>query len=315
MHQPVLLEEVIRLLAVRDGGVYVDGTLGSGGHAEAILERIGVNGVLFGIDRDGEALARSGHRLARFGARFRPLRGNIAEMGSLVRGTGVERVDGVLMDLGVSSEQLDTPVRGFSFMHDGPLDMRMDTRQALTAAEVVNTWPEREMSRIFYKLGEERQARRIARVIALRRDEHPFTTTSDLAGVIAAATGGRRGRLHPATRAFQALRMTVNGELEGIIGGLNAGLALLKDNGRMAVISFHSLEDRCVKHFFTEHEGRWLSQAAGGEVWEGQQPPLRRVTRKPVCPTQAECECNARARSSKLRVVERTAVPVKTRRN
>ncbi len=315
MHQPVLRRETVELLGVRENGVYVDGTLGSGGHAEAVLERLGAGGVLYGIDRDGEALERCGRRLGRFGGMFRPLRGNFAEMGRLLEAAGVNEVDGVVLDFGVSSEQLDTPGRGFSFMNDGPLDMRMDQRQGLTAAEVVNTYPEAALQALLSGFGEERDARRIARAVVARREARRFEGTGDLAALIWAVKGGRRGRQHPATRSFQALRMEVNGELDAVAQGLREALRMLKGGGRMAAISFHSLEDRLVKQFFTEHEGRWISQEAGGERWEGLLPAVRRVTRKPVQPAEAECAENPRARSSKLRVAERVPAPEDRRRD
>lgn len=314
MHQPVLLQETIDLLEIRADGVYVDGTLGSGGHAEAVLEQLGADGVLYGVDRDGDALERCARRLNRFGERFRPLHGNYAEMGQLLAAVGVEAVDGVLMDLGVSSEQLDTPERGFSFQHEGPLDMRMDQRQELTAAVVVNRYPEAELSALLRTFGEEHSARRIAQAVVARREERAFADTEDLAELIWLVKGGRRGRQHPATKSFQALRMEVNGELGGIEQGLQEALRILKNGGRMAVISFHSLEDRLVKHFFAEHEGRWVSLVAGGERWEGTLPTVRRITRKPVLPTETECADNPRARSSKLRVAERVSAPADGRR-
>jgi len=310
MHQSVMLEETVDLLSVRADGVYVDGTLGSGGHAEAILERLGPGGMLYGVDRDREALERSGKRLARFGRRFRALHGNYAALDQLLAGVGVDAVDGVLMDFGVSSDQLDTAARGFSFMQDGPLDMRMDQSRGMTAAEVVNTFAEAELSTLIWRLGEERDARLIARRLVERRAQSPLTTTGELAALIEAAKGGRRGRRqHPATKTFQALRMVVNGELEGIERGLQAGLQLLKAGGRMAVISFHSLEDRAVKQFFRNHEGCWEAQAAGGECWVGEEPAMRRVTRKAAKPSPAECETNPRARSARLRVAARLAGP------
>jgi len=310
MHQSVMLEETVDLLSVRADGVYVDGTLGSGGHAEAILERLGPGGMLYGVDRDREALERSGKRLARFGRRFRALHGNYAALDQLLAGVGVDAVDGVLMDFGVSSDQLDTAARGFSFMQDGPLDMRMDQSRGMTAAEVVNTFAEAELSTLIWRLGEERDARLIARRLVERRAQSPLTTTGELAALIEAAKGGRRGRRqHPATKTFQALRMVVNGELEGIERGLQAGLQLRKAGGRMAVISFHSLEDRAVKQFFRNHEGCWEAQAAGGECWVGEEPAMRRVTRKAAKPSPAECETNPRARSARLRVAARLAGP------
>ena len=311
MHQSVLLEEVLSLLDVREGGVYVDGTAGSGGHAEAILERIGENGMLLAIDRDQEALERTGRRLSRFGSRCRRIHGNYADIVTHCEKAGVQEVDGVLLDLGVSSDQLDTAERGFSFMQDGPLDMRMDQSASRTAADVVNGATEQELVTILRDYGEERSARRVAAVIMSRRAEKPFETTADLAETISEAKGGRRGRTHPATQAFQAIRMEVNGELDGVNAGLRGGLELLRDGGRMAVITFHSLEDRIVKRFFATHEGRWESLAAGGERWEGELPPMKRITRKPVQPSDAECRANPRARSSKLRVAERVGEPFK----
>jgi len=315
MHQAVLLKETVDLLGIREDGVYVDGTLGSGGHAEAVLEQLGPTGMLYGIDRDREALSRSGQRLSRFGNRFCGVHGNYADMKELLGEIGVATIDGLILDFGVSSEQLDTADRGFSFMQDGPLDMRMDQRQALTAAVVVNTYSEADLAAIFWCLGEERDSRRIAKRIVEQRELEPFATTGALAALISAAKGGRRGRRqHPATKAFQALRMTVNHELESIEKGLSDGLQLLKPGGRMAVISFHSLEDRCVKHFFREHEGRWESLAAGGERWNGALPAVRRITRKAQKPSAAECRENPRARSAILRVSERLEGPDKGRK-
>ena len=309
MHQSVLLEEVLSLINVREGGVYVDGTAGSGGHAEAILERIGERGMLLAIDRDREALERTGQRLSRFGSRCRCIHGNYADIATLCEQAGVREVDGILLDLGVSSEQIDTAERGFSFMHEGPLDMRMDQGVSRTAADVVNTATEQELTTILREYGEERSARRVAAAIVRRRAAKPFETTADLAEIIAEAKGGRRGRIHPATQAFQAIRMEVNSELEGVNAGLAGGVGLLREGGRMAVITFHSLEDRIVKRFFASHEGRWESLAAGGERWEGELPPMRRVTRKPAQPSEAECRTNPRARSAKLRVAERRGEP------
>jgi 16S rRNA (cytosine1402-N4)-methyltransferase len=311
MHQSVLLEESVSLLNIREGGIYIDGTAGSGGHAEAVLERIGESGVLLAIDRDREALERTGRRLSRFGDRVRLMQGNYAEMATLARLAGIGSADGILLDLGVSSDQLDTARRGFSFMHDGPLDMRMDQGAALNAADVVNSFSERELAQAFREFGEERAARKVASAIVARRKERPFETTADLAEFISDVKGGRRGRIHPATQAFQAIRMVVNGELDGVERGLLEGAGLLNDGGRLAVISFHSLEDRIVKRFFTAHEGRWESLAAGGERWEGELPAMKRITRKPVQPGEEECDTNPRARSAKLRVAERVAAPFK----
>lgn len=311
MHQSVLKEDVLRLLDVREGGTYIDGTMGAGGHAEAILECIGGNGMLLAIDRDREALERAGRRVEQFGSRCRMVHGNFADMAALAANAGIRAVDGILLDLGVSSEQLDTGRRGFSFRHDGPLDMRMDVSGSRSAADVVNDATEAELVTLFRTLGEERQARRVAAAIVARRRRRAFVTTMDLADVVAAAKGGRRGRIHPATQVFQAIRMEVNGELDGIAEGLDAGLGVLREGGRMAVISFHSLEDRIVKRFFRAHAGRWEALAAGGERWDGTLPPMRRITRKPVRAAEAECGDNPRARSAKLRVAERVAEPFK----
>jgi 16S rRNA (cytosine1402-N4)-methyltransferase len=311
MHLSVLREEVLSLLNLREGGVYIDGTLGSGGHTEAILEQIGKDGMVLAIDRDRDALERSEARLKRFGSRCRYVHGNYADIAEIAAREGVQQVDGVLLDLGVSSDQIDTPERGFSFMHNGPLDMRMDQSATLTAADVVNEATESELIRVLRVYGEEASAKRVASAIVHRRKERRFETTEDLSALISDAKGGRRGRKHPATQSFQAIRMLVNRELEGVEDGLSGGLEVLGEGGRMAVITFHSLEDRLVKHFFAAHEGRWESLAAGGERWEGSLPPMKRITRKPVQPTDEECRSNPRARSSKLRVAERVAAPFK----
>ncbi len=311
MHRSVLLDEAVVLLDVREGGIYVDGTAGSGGHSEAILERIGADGMVLAIDRDREALERTKKRLSRFGDRVQLAHGNYSEMGTLARSFGIQAVDGVLLDLGVSSEQLDTDRRGFSFMHGGPLDMRMDQGAQLTAAEVVNTFSEDALVDAFRRYGEERSARKVALAIVERREQKPFETTIELAECIAQAKGGRRGRIHPATQVFQAIRMVVNEELDSVESGLKEGIALLRDGGRMAVITFHSLEDRIVKRCFAAHEGRWESLQSGGEHWQGDRPPMRRITRKPVQPGREEEESNPRARSAKLRVAERLAEPFK----
>lgn len=309
MHQPVMLEAVVKLLQVRENGCYVDGTLGSGGHAEAVLSRLGDGGRLIGIDRDAEALGRCRQRLSRYGERFVPLHGNYRDMSSLLEQAGVEQVDGVVLDFGVSSEQLDTPDRGFSFRESGPIDMRMDQSASLTAAEIVNTWSESALVDMFFRYGEESGARRAARAIVARRDERPFSDTLDLAQVLEKALGRRHGtpsaRRHPATRCFQALRIAVNDELAGIDAGLASALQVLRVGGRMAVISFHSLEDRKVKHFFRAHAGREVALAAGGSRWEGALPKVRVLTRKALEASAEECAENPRSRSARLRGAER----------
>ncbi|MDA0991950.1 MAG: 16S rRNA (cytosine(1402)-N(4))-methyltransferase RsmH, partial [Verrucomicrobia bacterium] len=284
---------------------YVDGTAGSGGHTLALLQASAPDGVVIAIDRDADALVRVRERVGDAMGRCRLVRGNFADIQQLVDAQQVGRVDGIMMDLGVSSEQLNQGPRGFSFNHDGPLDMRMNQDDPLTAETVVNTWPEAELTRIFRHYGEEQQGRRIARAIVAARDVKPLRSTLELAEVISAALGGRRGRLHPATRAFQGLRIAVNDELAAIERGLDGALNSLRVGGRLAVISFHSLEDRPVKQFMARHAGRWESLAAGGREWRGELPAVERITRKPVYPTDHEMEMNPRSRSAKLRVAQR----------
>jgi len=218
---------------------------------------------------------------------------------------GIRKVDGVLLDLGVSSDQLDCAERGFSFDRDGPLDMRMDAKSKPTAADIVNTAPEGELADLLWRWGEERRSRRIARAIVHERGRGRIDSTLALARVVTTAVGGRRGKRHPATRTFQALRMAVNEELKCLEAGLEAGIDLLKEGGRIAVISFHSLEDRVVKECFRRHAGRFESLAAGGEEWRGTLPALELVNRRPTRPSGAEMAANPRSRSAKLRVAER----------
>ncbi len=306
MHAPVMCQAVVELLAVGDGAVCIDGTAGGGGHSAALLERVGARGVVLAIDQDVEAVARLRVRFAADG-RCRVEHGNFADMAAIAARQGMGPVDGIVLDLGVSSDQLDTAGRGFSFMRDGPLDMRMNTDSDLTAAEIVNSWDEAALIDLLRRFGEEPRAARVARTVVRARAAGRITGTLELARLVEQATGGRRGPQHPATRTFQALRMAVNRELERLDAGLEAGIGLLKPGGRMAVISFHSLEDRQVKHCFGRHIGRWESLAQGGEVWRGDQPVLARVTRKPRAPDDGEVARNPRARSAKLRVVERMA--------
>ncbi len=305
MHLPVLLTETVERLRPRPGGVYIDGTLGNAGHAEAIVKAMEGQGLFIGIDRDPEALARAGARLAPYGELVRLVHSNFEAIEEVARAAGITQADGIMMDLGVSSNQIGTPARGFSFQDDGPLDMRMDPTRPPTAAELVNGMSEEELARCFRELGEERRARAAARAIVREREQAPIMTTGRLAEIVGPAVGGRRGRIHPATRVFQALRMEVNTELESLREGLEAGIGLLAPGGRMAVISFHSLEDRIVKHCFADHAGRMVSLAAGGEAWEGREPKLQRITRKPVMAGETELAENPRARSAKLRVVEK----------
>lgn len=295
-HTPVLLAEVVAALAPRPGGRYLDATVGGGGHALAVLQAAQPGGMLLGIDADPDALAATAERLAEAGLRQQAVlrHGSFADLAALATEAGFTAVDGILFDLGVSSYQLDTPERGFSFAADGPLDMRLDPTQGLTAADLVNRLGERELADILFQYGEEHAARRIARAIVERRRAQPFLRTADLAAVVARAVGGRHGRIHPATRTFQALRIAVNQELDRLAVALPQAVALLAPGGRLAVISFHSLEDRIVKQF--------LRAEAAGET-----PRLALITKKPVVASDAEVAANPRARSAKLRVAARVA--------
>jgi len=304
-HTPVLLDEVLELLDVREGGSYIDGTLGSAGHALAIIERAGRDGRLLGIDRDREAITRAGEVLDAHAERCTLVHGNHANVADIAGEHGFGKADGILFDLGVSSEQLDEPARGFSFSRPGPLDMRMDKRERVTAADLVADLDEEVLCRVLRENGDEPKAKRIARAIVRARERSALETTQDLSDVVAGAVGGKKGRLHPATRAFLALRIAVNRELSSLEAGLEAGLGILATGGRMAVISFHSQEDRVVKRRFSAHAGRWESLPAGGRVRQGEMPRVSLVNRKPVRPGEPEIKANPRARSAKLRVVER----------
>lgn len=305
MHEPVLQAEAVDLLAVRPGGTYVDCTVGGGGHAAAILQRLTAGGRLLGLDRDPDALIRAGGKLAGLGGNYVLAHGSFSQIRRLTAAHGIDRADGVMADLGLSSDQLDDPRRGFSFQLDGPLDMRMDPTSGPTAAALLARTSEEELARILRVWGEEPDARRIAGAIVRTRKASPIITTGQLAERVAAAKGGRRGRIHPATRTFMALRIAVNGELDELEQGLEAALGLLAPGGRLAIISFHSLEDRIVKQRFLRHEGRWESLAEGGRRWHGEEPAVRRVTRKAVSPSREELLRNPRGRSARLRVVER----------
>jgi 16S rRNA (cytosine1402-N4)-methyltransferase len=286
-HVPVLLAETLELLAVRPGGHYVDGTVGLGGHAAAVLRAGAPDGRLFGLDRDGETLERAKVRLAEFGDRARLEQGDYREIPERLSGA---KVDGILLDLGVSSAQLDDATRGFSFQAEGPLDMRMDRSGGPTAADLVNRLRESELADLLYEYGEEPASRRIARAIVFAREREPITTTTELADIVRRAVPRRRpGGLHPATRTFQALRIRVNRELEGLGEALERSADCLKPGGRLAVIAFHSLEDRAAKEAFR-------TVATRGFLI---------LTRKPVRPGEPEVRANPRARSARLRAVRR----------
>ena len=305
MHKPVLLKETVDSLAVKPGGVYIDGTLGRAGHAREILARAGTGARLVGIDRDTQALTDSAERLGRVpGVSLTLVHGCHGSIAQIVRAEGIDAVDGVLLDLGVSSPQLDEADRGFSFRADGPLDMRMDRSRGETAADLVATRSEDELAALLRTLGEEPNARRIAKAIVQARAVARIETTAQLAALVE-RTVGRSGAHHPATRTFQALRMAVNDELGELERALAGGLGLLKPGGRFAVITFESLTDRTVKRFFAAHAGRMVSLQQGGERWEGCLPKVRLLTRHAVTASDEEIAENPRARSAKLRAIER----------
>jgi 16S rRNA (cytosine1402-N4)-methyltransferase len=293
-HVPVLAEEIVQWVLQANPSVIVDCTVGYGGHAEALLRRSPPTMRLIGLDRDPQAIMYSKERLAEFGDRVVLKRGDYRDLKRHLAEVNVSRVEAVVFDLGVSSPQLDDPRRGFSFRADGPLDMRMDQTTGRTAAAVVNEEPEPVLADIIYQYGEERYARRIARAIVRSRERKTIETTGELASIIARAVPSayRHGRIHCATRTFQALRIAVNRELEGLDTALHDATEVLASGGRMGVISFHSIEDRIVKQVF-----RALAQ--------GPAACLSVLTPKPIVPTEGECQANPRARSAKLRVVER----------
>jgi 16S rRNA (cytosine1402-N4)-methyltransferase len=291
-HVPVLVTEVVELLEGRS--VVVDATVGAGGHAEALLEA-GV-GAVVGLDRDPSALAIASERLRRFGARFRAVQSRFSQLADAVHGTGIDLAGGVLFDLGLSSMQVDGSERGFSYRLEGPLDMRMGDHGP-TAADVVNTYPEDELVRILFEYGQERFARRIAAAIDRARRREPIRTTAQLSAIVAGAVPRRRGGAHPARRTFQAIRIEVNEELEELAASLPQAASLLEPGGRIAAISYHSLEDRIVKRFLLGAS----SQDDSGR------PRLAVLTRKPVTPSAREAAANPRARSAKLRAAERLA--------
>jgi len=303
-HIPVLLPEVLTALAPRDGGIYLDGTFGGGGYARGILQAAGCT--LWAIDRDPDAIARGAALASEFPGRLHLLHGRFGEMLGLLEERGVRQLDGVVLDLGVSSFQLDQAERGFSFRFDGPLDMRMD-HSGVTAADLVNTLPEAELADTLYTLGEERASRRIAKAIVAARNEAPITTTGRLAGVIRAVLPPDRSGHHPATRSFQALRIRVNDELGEIERALAQAARLLAPGGRLVVVSFHSLEDRLVKTFMTAEGGRLPAPSRYDPrgLLPAKVAGFRVVSAKAVKPGDAECAANPRARSARLRTLER----------
>jgi 16S rRNA (cytosine1402-N4)-methyltransferase len=309
-HLPVLPEETVSTLSIRPGGIYADGTLGGGGHAELILERL-TEGTLLGIDRDTEAIKAATTRLEKVinpGTKFIAVHGNFYDLPEIMQEQGIGKADGVLLDLGVSSHQLDTAERGFSYRFDGPLDMRMNRQQrGATACEIVNTYSQGELMRILYRYGEERHARLIAGAICKAREKNPIKTTRELVNIIEASLPGKakHGGSHPAMRTFMALRIEVNDELAPLEAALTKILRCLNPGGRIAVITFHSLEDRIVKHTFKKLANpcecpRDIPYCACGRV-----PQVRIITRSPIVPGAEETARNSRATSAKLRVAEK----------
>ena len=301
-HQPVLYQEIIHALQPHTGGRYVDGTLGAGGHARGIVEACAPDGQLLGLDVDPQALAIARKTLAPYEPRVHLAQASYTSLSAQLQRIGWRQVDGIVLDLGASSMQFDTPERGFSFMQDAPLDMRFGPFTPQTAADLVNKLTERELADLIYRYGEERDSRKIARAIVNRR---PLHTTRELVAVIESVSPRRGDRVHPATRTFQALRIAVNEELASIADVLPQAVSALGVGGRLAVISFHSLEDRIVKDFFRE-QGRALKNPPYERIYEVERDAVvKEVNRKPILPSEEETKNNPRARSAKLRIAEK----------
>jgi 16S rRNA (cytosine1402-N4)-methyltransferase len=301
-HLPVLYKEIIHALQLIHGGRYVDGTLGAGGHARGILEACAPDGQLLGLDVDPQALAIARKTLAPYEHRIHLAQASYTTLTAQLQQLGWNEVDGIVLDLGASSMQFDTAERGFSFMQDAPLDMRFGPHANQTAADIVNTFDERELAHLLYEFGEERDSRKIARAIVNKR---PLHTTRELVAAIEAVSPRRGNRVHPATRTFQALRIAVNEELSSIREVLPQAVAGLRSGGRLAVISFHSLEDRIVKEFFRE-QSKDLVNPPYEQLYEVERKAnIKEVNRKPITPSEEETKSNPRARSAKLRIVEK----------
>jgi 16S rRNA (cytosine1402-N4)-methyltransferase len=302
VHVPVLLDEVIAALQPRRGDYFVDCTVGLGGHAAAILEEISPSGRLLGVDADPEAIKASRDRLSAHGKAVTLVNDNFVNLEAICRRYHFHPVDGILLDLGVSSLQLDTAERGFSFHLDAPLDMRFDPGQGLTASDIVNRFSEQELAKLIERYGEERHSRRIARHIVQNR---PVATTVELARLVEQVSGGKRARIHPATRTFMALRIAVNSELQNLELALKQTPTLLRPGGRLTVISYHSLEDRIVKQFMRYAASSCLCPPGTIVCRCGHVPTLKLISRKVIKPTSLEIESNPRSRSAKLRIAER----------
>ena len=307
-HRSVLLDECIEALNIKEDGIYIDGTAGGGGHSFEIAKRL-TTGLLIAVDQDADAIEAAGKRLAPYGDRVKIVRDNFCNLASVCASLGIDKIDGLLLDLGVSSYQLDTAERGFSYMADAPLDMRMDKRAALDAYRVVNEYSEAELKRIIWEYGEERFSGRIAARIVKERTNKPITTTGELVQLIKSAmpAGVREGGSHPAKRTFQAIRIEVNKELNVIAPAIDSAVNLLDEGGRIAIITFHSLEDRIVKETFAEAASGCTCPRNFPVCVCGKRPRLRLVNRKPILPSAEELAENHRSHSAKLRVAEKLA--------
>jgi 16S rRNA (cytosine1402-N4)-methyltransferase len=305
LHRPVLLAEAVAALLPRAGGRYLDGTFGGGGHAAALLAASAPDGRVLALDRDPAAIERGAALAAEWGGRLVVRQADFRDLAAAARAEGVAPLDGLLLDLGVSSFQLDQAERGFSFQADGPLDMRMDPTGGRPASALVNELPEGELADLIYQYGEERASRRIARSIVQARARAPLRTTGDLARAVTAAIGRPPGGLHPATRTFQALRIAVNDELGALERALAGALEVVRPSGRIVVISFHSLEDRIVKQFFRREATDCLCPPSLPVCQCGHRAQLRIITKHPITPGDAEAAANPRSRSAKMRVAER----------
>lgn len=307
-HKSVLLKETIESLHIRPNGTYVDGTLGGGGHAYEVCGHLAQKGQLIGIDQDEDAIRAAARRLSEFGDRVQIIRGNYCEMKEALAEAGIDKVDGIVLDLGVSSYQLDDPTRGFTYrVEDAPLDMRMDKRQRFTARELVNTYSEQELYRVIRDYGEDKFAKNIAKHIVAARAEKEIETTGELVGIIKAAIPAkvRMNGGHPAKRTFQAIRVELNHELEVLQDSVEGMIRLLNPGGRICIITFHSLEDRIVKNIYKKSENPCTCPSDFPVCVCGRKPLGKVVTRKPTVPSEEEIECNPRAKSAKLRVFER----------
>lgn len=306
MHTPVLLNEAIEALKLKKGAIVIDGTLGLGGHSEKILERIIPDGLLIGIDQDTRNIKEAEKRLSAYKKNTKIVHSNFRKIEEILEKLKIKQVDGILLDLGLSSVHLDKADRGFSFQSDGPLDMRMNPEQEITAATIVNGYTEKDLADVIYKYGEERMSRKIARVIVEKRKIQKFQTTRELAIVIESVIKQKHTSKHPALLTFQALRIAVNDELNALESALEQSMGLLSPGGRLAVISYHSLEDRMVKHFFRQQARQCICPKESPLCTCNHSPQLNIITKRPIRPTEEEVRENPRSRSGKMRVAEKT---------